>query len=79
VHRPERALERGGLSGGGGGPGTRMRAAHREVAEDMASRRGQPGRELGAERALEIRVDDEQRPRLRAARVIVRPRRRDRG
>src|SRR4051794_17159015 len=72
VHGPEGALRARRLRGGGGGPRARVARADGEVAERHAQRQPpQAVLERRAERALEVRVDDDERRVLRAADVVL--------
>ena len=71
VHLPEAPLQAGRLGGAGGGPGTRVAGADREVPErDPQRQLAQPQLERGAVRALEVGVDDHEARRLRPSHVI---------
>src|SRR3954447_13260337 len=74
VHGPEGALDGGGLGRGGRRPRARMARAHREVAEGDAQREPAQARlERGAERAFEVRVDDDERRVLGPPDVVCGP------
>ena len=72
VELPEAALARGGLGGLGEHPGPRVLGDDGEVAEHPAHRKPREQQvRLGAVRALEVRVLDDEQPL--AADVVVRP------